>query len=49
MEASAKQRIKNDYKLFSQKWGGWDHVIDSLNEKDLVEAGLQPEKELPEE
>lgn len=34
-DLAIKGRIKNDWKLYAEKWGSWDHKIDSLNEKDL--------------
>ena len=48
-DPAIKGKIKNDWRLWGEKWGSWNHVIDSRNEKDLVEANLQPEKEMPEE
>jgi glycosyltransferase involved in cell wall biosynthesis len=34
-DPAIKGRIKNDWKLYAEKWGGWDHKIDSLNENDI--------------
>jgi GT2 family glycosyltransferase len=48
-DPAIKGKIKNDWRLWGEKWGSWNHVIDSRNEKDLVEANLQIEKEMPEE
>jgi GT2 family glycosyltransferase len=48
-DPSVKGRIKNDWKLYAEKWGNWNHVIDSINEKDYVENNFQPADEMPEE
>lgn len=49
MEASAKQKIKGDFRLFSEKWGHWDGTIEERNEKLMVEDSFKSSEELPEE
>ncbi|MFA5714369.1 MAG: glycosyltransferase [Candidatus Paceibacterota bacterium] len=48
-DPSIRGKIKNDWRLWGEKWGSWNHEIDSRNEKDMVEANMHAAQEMPEE